>query len=59
MKNLLFILCLLHFAAFVVALFNEHLSLAVFSLVISTFYLLGYVYMETDKKIDILPKYPL
>jgi hypothetical protein len=52
MRYLLFILCLLHFAAFVVALFTEHLMLAVFSLVISTFYLLGYVYMETDKKIE-------
>jgi hypothetical protein len=52
MRYLLFILCLLHFAAFVVALFTEHLMLAVFSLVISTFYLVGYVYMETDKKIE-------
>ena len=47
MKNILFILCLLHFIAFVMALFNEHLMLAVFSLVLSTLYMLGYVYVET------------
>lgn len=51
MRYLLFILCLLHFSAFVVALFNEHLSLAVFSLVISTFYMLGYVYVETTNEL--------
>jgi hypothetical protein len=50
MKNLLFILCLLHFIAFVMALFNEHLMLAVFSLVLSTLYMLGYVYIETTNE---------
>lgn len=52
MKNILFILCLLHFVAFVIALFNEHLPLALFTLVISTLYLVGFVYMETNKKIE-------
>jgi hypothetical protein len=50
MKNFLFILCLLHFVAFVMAVFNEHLPLALFSLVISTLYLVGFVYMETTNE---------
>lgn len=49
MRYLLLFLTILHFIGFVVATFETQIHLAIFCLVLSVIYLIGFVYFETNK----------